>query len=343
LPGASAAFAAEQLHHRLRVGEISFNPFTLRLQVREFALETTAGRPVLAFADAVVDLAWHSLLRRAWVLDEVQLVDPAAHVEIAKDGRLNLAALAPGAGAAGSTQPPGFDIGRLSVVNGSIDFEDQRQGYRNRLERVSVELSSLSTLDAEKGSYALLGQTRAGAKLNWKGELSLAPLAATGTLTVGNAALAELMPYVDDFTAARIVAGHADIELPYQLAFAAGKPRFTLKGAKLELRGLALASTGDKALLAKFGAISLAGVEFDSAAQHASVKAVRIGASTLLRARTSSRSQEPARSPSTLRSSSSRRGAARWARSRWPARCSPQATKRNPSQRCESSLRRHRL
>ena len=275
-------FAAEQLHHRARVGEISFNPFTLRLQVREFALETTEGRPVLGFADAVVDLAWRSLLRRAWVLDEVQLVDPAAHVEIAKDGRINLAALAPGAETAGSTQPQGFDIGRLSVVNGSIDFEDQRQGYRNRLEHLSIELSSLSTLDAEKGSYALLGQTRAGAKLNWKGELSLAPLAATGTLTVGNAALAELMPYVDDFTAARIVAGRADIELPYHLALAEGKPRFTLKGAKFDLRDLALASTGEKALLAKFGAISLAGVEFDSAAQHASVRTVRIGASTLL-------------------------------------------------------------
>ena len=76
-------FAAEHLHHRARVGEISFNPFTLRLQVREFALETTEGRPVLGFADAVVDLAWRSLLRRAWVLDEVWLVDLAAHVEIA--------------------------------------------------------------------------------------------------------------------------------------------------------------------------------------------------------------------------------------------------------------------
>ncbi len=275
-------FVEEQLQHRARVGAISFNPFTLRLQARGFALDTMEGRPVLGFADAVVDLEWHSLLRRAWALDEVRLVDPAVHLEIAKDGRLNLAALAPDAGSTGSTQPLRITIGRLSVANGSLDFEDQRQGYRNRVESLSIELASLSTLDAGQGTYALVGQTPSGAKLRWKGELSLTPLAMTGTLAVGNAALAGLMPYVDDVTAARIVAGRADAELPYRLTLVEGKPRFTLKDAKLDLRELALGGAGEKALLAKFDPISLGGIDFDSGAQHASVKAVRIGASTVV-------------------------------------------------------------
>ena len=47
-------FVEQQLHHRARIGEISFNPFTLRLHAREFALETMEGRPVLGFTDAVV-------------------------------------------------------------------------------------------------------------------------------------------------------------------------------------------------------------------------------------------------------------------------------------------------
>ncbi len=274
-------FVDAQLHHRARIGEISFNPFTLRLHARDFALETPEGRPVLGFTDAVVALQWHSLLRRAWVLDEVRLVDPAVHVEIAKDGRLNLAALAPDAAPAGSGETPRFAIGQFSVVNGSIDFEDHRQGYRNRVERLSIDLSSLSTLDEEKGPYALVGQTPTGATLRWKGELSLAPLAATGTLVVGNAALAELMPYVDDFTASRIVAGRGDVELPYRLALSGGKLQASIIGAKLDLRELALATPGEGSL-ARLGPISLGGIDFDSGAQHASVKAVRIGESTLV-------------------------------------------------------------
>jgi hypothetical protein len=266
----------EQLQHRARIGEIDFNPFTLRLHAREFALETKEGRPVFGFADAVVDLEWSSLLRRAWVLDEVRLVDPALHVEIAKDGRLNLGALVPGSEGATSAQPARLVIGHFSVVNGSIDFEDHRQGYRNRAERLSIELSSLSTLDPEMGPYTLAGQTRDGATLRWKGEASLAPLVATGTLAVENAALTELMPYVDEFTAARVVAGRADFELPYHLALAEGKPQFSLTGAKLHMRELALASAGEKALLTKFGAITLGGIDFDWGKQHILLKALHM-------------------------------------------------------------------
>jgi len=275
----------EQLQHRARVGEISFNPFTLRLQARGFALETKDGRPLLAFAEAEVDLDWHSLLRRAWVLDLVRLVDPALHIEIAKDGRLNLAALFPGtAGSAqdaAATPSPRFAIGKFSLTNGSIDFDDQRQHYHNRAERLSVELASLSTLEPGMGSYALAAQTPGGATLRWKGELSLAPLTATGTLAVENAALKELMPYVDDFTAARVVAGRADLELPYRLALAEGKPRFSLQGAKLHLRDLALASGVERPLLTKFGAITLGSVDFDGGKQQFLVKELHVGESSV--------------------------------------------------------------
>ena len=51
--------AEQQLHHRARVGELSFNPFTLRLHAREFALETLEGRPVFGFTDGVVGFQWH--------------------------------------------------------------------------------------------------------------------------------------------------------------------------------------------------------------------------------------------------------------------------------------------
>jgi hypothetical protein len=188
-------------------------------------------------------------------------------------------------GGTASTQPARFAIGHFSVVNGTIDFEDHRQNYRNRAERLSIELSSLSTLDPEMGPYALLGQTPGGATLQWKGEVSLAPLSATGTLAVGNAALAELMPYVDDFTAARVVAGRADLELPYQLGLARGKPLFSLKGAKLHLRDFALASNGEKTLLTKFGAITLGGIDFDWGTQHVLVKSLRVGESTVIGAK----------------------------------------------------------
>ena len=49
-------FAEEQLHRRARVGEIAFNPLTLRLRATDFALEEKYGRPILSFGEAKVAL-----------------------------------------------------------------------------------------------------------------------------------------------------------------------------------------------------------------------------------------------------------------------------------------------
>jgi len=275
-------YVEQNLHQRARIGQVSFNPFTLRLQARGLSIETPAGRPLLGFGEAALALDWRSLLRRAWVLGEVSLTNPAVHVEIEKDGRLNLAALAPGADSGAEMQAPRFAIARLSVVNGSVGFDDLRQGYRNRIEQLTIEIDSLSTLGDEPGSYALQGQTPQGTKLSWKGSATLAPLSASGTLALENLALAELMPYVGERSPLHILAGHARMELPYTLRLAQGELRYALKGAKLDLHGLILARRGKTAQQANIGPIAVAGIDFDSGTQHVSVKTARVGPAKLI-------------------------------------------------------------
>ena len=130
----------DRLHHQASIGSISFNPFTLSLLATGFSLAQADGRPVLGFGDATLRLAWSSLFRRAWVLSEVRLVDPSVHVVISKAGRLNLAALAPDSGDAASPAPPRFSLEHVAIANGVVAFEDEREGYRNRIERLSLEI-----------------------------------------------------------------------------------------------------------------------------------------------------------------------------------------------------------
>jgi hypothetical protein len=279
----------EKLHYRARIGEIAFNPFTLTLRAGDFALEEMDGRPVLGLGNATLDIEWRSLLRRAWVLSEVRLVNPSLHVEISKQGVVNLAALAPGGGAA-SQQPARFAIGHVALENGRIDFEDQREGYHNRLEQLSLELSSLSTLDEEKGSYTLVGQMPSGAKLRWKGELSLLPLAASGTLAVENASLPELNAYLNKYTAARVIAGRADLELPYRFSYADGKLQFTLQGAQLAVHDLNIAGREAQAPFAKLGRLTVEGVDFDLQAHRVTAHTLR-GADVVLVAKRSAKGE----------------------------------------------------
>jgi hypothetical protein len=269
--------AEDQLQRRAHVGDIRFNPFTLALRVSDFALEEMDGRPLVGFREASATLDWGSLVQRGWLLSELRLTEPAVNVEIAKDGRLNLAALG-GKSPETSTpsEPARFALGHLMVENGRIDFADQREGYKTRLDQLSVELSSISTFDSRNGPYALTAQTPDGARLRWNGELSLQPLAGSGVLALDHGALPQLNPYLDNQLAARITSGRADLELPYRFSIADGKPQLEVNGAKIVLQELALAGRESDTPFARLGRLALEGITVDLQARRASAASLRV-------------------------------------------------------------------
>ncbi len=270
----------QTIHHRARIGALEFNPFTLTLHAKDLAIEQMDGAKVVGLGELNARLQWRSIFRRAIILSELQLKDPSLHIEIGKDGRVNLAALIPPQ--TGTVkQPVRFAVGRIAIANGLIEFEDKRGGYRNRLERLSIELSSLSTLEEEKGPYALVGETSGGAKLRWKGEMSLQPIFASGTLDLEAVALPELNPYFDGHTTASFVSGRADFQLPYRFELVGGRPQFTLNGAKLQVQDLGIAARGSKVAFAKIGRIEFEGVAFDLQARRAHAQLLRVAAATL--------------------------------------------------------------
>ena len=66
------------------------------------------------------------------MLSEVRLVKPVLHVDLDKDGKLNLAALARPQPAQARTKPansplPRFRIGTVVLEDGTLNFSDQRK------------------------------------------------------------------------------------------------------------------------------------------------------------------------------------------------------------------------
>ena len=268
--------AEEQMQLRLRIGDIAFNPFSLKLRVADIAVGDRAGLPLAALAAGSVQLDWRSLPRRAWMVSEISLQSPSVNAVVAEDGRLNLAALIPPDDGKAPSSMPRFDIGALALRDGSISFEDRREGYQNRIEKLSFDLSHLSSLAGEPGRYSLNAQTAGGARLRWTGDATLSPLAAGGTLVVEALPLAELTPYFDDVAAGRIVSGSLDVELPYRLTLPGGRPEFSLAGAKLAMRGLALTASEASVPFASIGALVLDGIQFASGPRHLSAQRLRL-------------------------------------------------------------------
>jgi len=231
--------------HRLRLGEFHFNPFTLRARAADITVEDAQGRPVAGIAQAAVALQWRSLPLFTPLLSEVRLVKPVLHVDIDKDGQLNLAALArpdpkvDSTAQTGSTLPR-FRIGTVALEDGQINFTDQRKPYSNRFEHLALTLSSVSTLDAEKGKYTLNARTPDGATLRWQGDMSLQPLSASGMLEMSGVLLPALMPYLDPYLAGQITSGRAELKLPHHFEIRDGRPQITLADATITVADFAL-------------------------------------------------------------------------------------------------------
>src|SRR4051794_38646427 len=124
-------YVAEELGRSLALGEVSFNPFTFRLSVRDALLSEKAGDPIAGFKQLVVNAQLASIWQRAVVLKEVQLDAPDVNLILERDASINLAKLAPPKETSqpAATEPdeplPRIRIGRLAVNDGGVDFEDR--------------------------------------------------------------------------------------------------------------------------------------------------------------------------------------------------------------------------
>jgi hypothetical protein len=266
---------AADLGVQARIGKVAFNPFTLRLQVSDVAIEEENGEPILGYRAASADVAWRSLTRGALVFSDVRLQEPEMHVRISEKGELNVAALVRrSAGDDRDTAPPAIALENVVIEDGRVIFEDRRQGYKNSFENLSLSLASVSTATDDKGPYDLVAQTADGGKLSWKGEASLAPLSLSGTLVLEHGALPQINPYLKDY---RVTSGRAHIVLSHRFVLAAGKPEFGIQDANIIVDGLALAVRGVERPFATIGRFVLEGASGDLQSRRASAQVLRVG------------------------------------------------------------------
>src|ERR1700747_3391543 len=67
-----------ELARQATVSEVSFNPYTLRLEAQDLRLVETDSAPLFAIDKLAVELQWRSLVRRAWSFAEIHITAPSA-------------------------------------------------------------------------------------------------------------------------------------------------------------------------------------------------------------------------------------------------------------------------
>ncbi len=183
------AFVMQKYQRTLQLGEVRFNPFTLELDLRDFAFPDSDGKPMLGAHRLYVNLQLASIWNRGATFKDIQLEQPAVRAQLRTDGSLNLADLAkPFANEPPSppSAPARLFLRRLAVIGGELSFIDlgHPTTLHAELKPVNFELRDFNTVGNGGNGYTLAAATPAGEQFNWSGTLEVSPVASKGQFNV---------------------------------------------------------------------------------------------------------------------------------------------------------------
>jgi hypothetical protein len=274
----ATSFVTETYQRQLALGEISFNPFTLELYLRDVALPDADGKPLLGLRGLRANLNISSILGRA-SLESVELDAPYSHVRIAADGAVNLAALAQPFGKeeedSNRAEPPALFIGYLQVRDGRVELEDLTPSapFTLRLTPISFDLANFSSRGSAGNSFELHARSDADEQFDLTGSFSLRPLAAQGGFGITNLELATPRAYLADVLPFEASSGVVTLNGSYDIA---ARPELTLVAAleRLQVAKLGLRARGAPADDIQVAQLAIADARLDLA--HRSVSVARI-------------------------------------------------------------------
>jgi len=244
-------FVQNHYHRTLTLGQIRFNPFTLKLDISKVSLPDADGQTLLSFDLLHVDLQFASIWRLGPSFREIILQQPYVRAVLRHDGSLNLADLGKGFPPPPSpppkpTPPMRLYIQRLAVIDGSSVFEDRSHPspFRADFKPIAFELRDFSTRAATGNGYVLDASSPQGERLQWSGTVHLAPLSSHGLFQISDLKARTIWSYLRASLPCEISAGVIGIRGEYDLGNSAQQLALTLKVHSTVIDGLGLRPKG---------------------------------------------------------------------------------------------------
>ncbi len=225
-------FVTRNYHRKVALGDVRFNPYTLRLDIRDFSLPDSDGQPMVSFSHLMVNLTIASLWHWGPDFQAILLEQPFARVLIKPDGSLNFSELAlppsPESKPEPNPKPVRLFIDQFSVRGGNVAFEDKAHPseFRAEIKPITFDLRHFSTVGKDGGTYELSGASDAGETFKWSGSLAANPVASRGQFEVGNLQARTIWNYLRDSVQFELPSGAISIAGDYD--FTGGSPAIAL-------------------------------------------------------------------------------------------------------------------
>ena len=143
------------LGRSVEIGEVSFQPWSLELTVRDVAIGPAPGasQPLLRWSRAYVNADAGSIWRRAPVIAAIELDGLQLHLARTAPGHYDIDDLlarfaTPSAAPAEPSEPARFALYNLRLRDAALSFDDRPAGRVHRVEALQVSLPFVSNLPA---------------------------------------------------------------------------------------------------------------------------------------------------------------------------------------------------
>ncbi len=277
----AGAFVTHKYQRTLQLGDIHFNPFTLELDIRDFAFPDTDGKPMLAARRLYVNLQIASLWNRGATFKDIQLEHPAVHAQLRTDGSLNLGDLAKPFANEPPTPPSAparVFLARLAVTGGEFTFLDL--GHPTTLHAVlspvNFELRDFNTVGSGGDGYTLAAATPAGEQFNWSGNVAISPVASRGQFSVRALHVTTLTGLAGPAIPVKVSSGLISLDGTYDFKLHDGVAALMVDLHTLGLTDLALRPNGGQTDYLVLPRIQIDGTHVDLSQRSVLVDAVTI-------------------------------------------------------------------
>ena len=273
--------AASQLQRQGTVGEVRFNPFSLRLVADQLTLADADGRSLASIDRVVAQGDWRSPLRRAWSLRELRIDGAQVFVAVDANGSSNIGRLLetlhrrPSAPKEKDEAMPRFVAENVTLTRGRVSIDDHQAGYSEQVAPIELQFTRLSTLPQDVDGHHLTANIASGGRVLWRGKASVNPIRAQGEITLESVRLRPPGAYLRQLMRVVLTDGALNATVPYSLAVNDGRVQAQVANGNVSINGLLAAHPDAKEPFVVLKRLEIAGVSGDLNGRELTVDAIR--------------------------------------------------------------------
>jgi uncharacterized protein involved in outer membrane biogenesis len=281
---------AERLRHPVVLGDVRINPFTFSLMLTAFEIREPDQTPMLGFEELFVDFEGTSLVRSAYLFDEIRLTLPFGLVHIRADGTLNLLGLVPPASDSPADPAPPADVKAekapvppveirlLSIRQGVIEYRDDSKRKPVTIDVVPIEITlrNFGTRRGGENAYAFSAEFGEGETLAWEGTVHLDPLESDGHVSLSNVKLNTFWPSLRDRFRFDILSGAVLVDARYHFDTSAAPVNLQVNEGKFLLSDFRLSAAGERDPVMTVPALAFEGIRMDLPKREAGVGTIAL-------------------------------------------------------------------